>query len=92
LAAVYDWWRQNTTIRDLGPAVLSLVPDTENYATWEDDDGQSFPALDNELEAAKAAGDNLVKTEVLLSVGIPGYCIGNAIMMELLWARPIVIL
>jgi hypothetical protein len=36
---------------------------------WEDDDGPSFPKLDDELEAAKAAGDFLINTEVLLPVG-----------------------
>ena len=36
---------------------------------WEDDDGPSFPELDNELQAAEAAGDFLVNSEVLLPVG-----------------------
>jgi hypothetical protein len=36
---------------------------------WEDNDGPSFPELDDELEAAKVAGDFLVNSEVLLPVG-----------------------
>jgi hypothetical protein len=36
---------------------------------WEDDDGPSFPELDNELKDAEAIGDFLMNSEVLLSVG-----------------------
>ena len=58
-----------TTVKDLGPDVLNLDPDPDNTDPWEDDDGPLFPKLDNELEAAKAAGDFLVNSEVLLPVG-----------------------
>jgi hypothetical protein len=59
------------TIKDWGPDVLNLnlVPDLENNDPWEDEDGPSFPELDDELAAAKVAGDILVNTEVLLPVG-----------------------
>ena len=56
-------------MKDLGPDVLNLIPDPENTDPWEDDDGPSFPKLDNELGAAKAAGDFLMNSEVLLPVG-----------------------
>jgi hypothetical protein len=53
----------------LGPDILNLVPDPENNGPWEDEDGPSFPELNDELAAAEAAGDFLVNTEVLLPVG-----------------------
>ncbi|KAL7475679.1 hypothetical protein ACHAW6_001592 [Cyclotella cf. meneghiniana] len=57
---------------DVGPAMSSWVmkanSELEDRLT-EDDDGPSFPELDDELEAAKAAGDFLVNSEVLLLSG-----------------------
>jgi hypothetical protein len=58
-----------TTVKDLGPDVVNLDPDPENLDPWEDEDGPSFPELDDELEAAEAAGDFLVNSKVLLPVG-----------------------
>ena len=49
--------------------VLNLVLDPENNVPWEDEDGPSFPKLDDELAAADMAGDFLMNTEVLLPVG-----------------------
>jgi hypothetical protein len=69
LASVEERWGPKTTVKDLGPDVLNLVPDPENTDPWEDDDGPSFPELDDELGAAEAAGDFLVNSEVLLPVG-----------------------
>ena len=56
-------------VKDLGPDILNLVPDPENTDPWEDEDGPLFPKLDDELEAAEAAGDFLVNSNVLLPVG-----------------------
>jgi len=56
-------------VKDLGPDVLTLTPDPENTDPWDDDYGPSLPELDDDLEAAKAAGDFLVNSEVLLHVG-----------------------
>ncbi len=56
-------------MKDLGPDVLNLSPDPDNVDPWEDDDRPSFSKLDDELEAAEAAGDFLINTEVLLPVG-----------------------
>ena len=69
LDSVENRWGPKTTVKDLGPDVLNLVPDPDNTEPWEDEDGPSFPKLDNELEAAEAAGDFLVNSEVLLPVG-----------------------
>ncbi len=69
LASVKKRWGWKTTVKDLGPDVLNLTPDPENTDPWEDDDGPSFPELDDELEAAKAAEDFLVNSEVLLPFG-----------------------
>ena len=69
LASVEKRWGPKTTVKDLGPDVLNLSPDPDNMDPWEDDDGPSFPELDDELDAAKAAGDFLVNSEVLLPVG-----------------------
>ena len=44
-------------VKDLGSDILNLVPDPTNYDPWEDEDGPSFPVLDDELAAAAAAGD-----------------------------------
>ena len=57
------------TIKDLGPEVLNLVLDLENNEPWEYDDGPSFGKLDDELKDAKASGDFLVNTKMLLPVG-----------------------
>ena len=69
LTSVCDHWGPKTTIKDLGEDILNLVPDPTNDDPWEDEDGPLFPELDNELAAAKAAGDYLVNSEVLLPVG-----------------------
>ena len=69
LEAVQERWGKKTTVKDWGPDILNLVPDPKNNDPWEDEDRPSFPKLDDELIAAKAAGDFLVNTEVLLSVG-----------------------
>jgi hypothetical protein len=69
LEAVQGRWGQKTTVKDLGPDVLNLVPDPENNDPWEDGEGPSFPELDDELAAAEAAGDFLVNSEVLLPIG-----------------------
>ena len=58
-----------TVIKDLGPDVLNLVLDPENNEPWEDDDGPSFPKLDDELKDATASGDFLVNSEVFLPIG-----------------------
>ena len=69
LSSVTDYWWNGTTVKDLGPYILNLVPGPENYDSWEYEDGPSFPALDYELTAAEAAGDYLINSEVLLPVG-----------------------
>jgi hypothetical protein len=69
LEAVQGRWGQKTTVKDLGPDVLNLVPNPENNDPWEDEDGPSFPELDDELKDAEVSGDFLVNTEVLLPVG-----------------------
>ena len=46
-------------MKDLGPDVLNLDPDPKNNEPWEDDDGPSFPELDDELKDAKASGTSL---------------------------------
>ena len=56
-------------VKDLGPDVLNLTTDPDNMDPWEDKDGPLFPELDDELEAAKAAGGFLGNSEVLLPVG-----------------------
>ena len=62
-------WGLKATVKNLWPDVLNLVPDPDNTDPWEDEDGISFPELDNELKAAEAARDFLVNSEVLLPVG-----------------------
>jgi hypothetical protein len=69
LEAIQDRWGQKMAIKDWGPDVLNLVPDPKNNEPWEDEDGPSFPELNDELDATEATGDFLVNTEVLLSVG-----------------------
>jgi hypothetical protein len=69
LACVEKRWGPKTMVKDLGPDVLNLDPDPDHTDPWEDDDGPSFPELDDKLEAAEAAGDFLVNSEVLLPVG-----------------------
>jgi hypothetical protein len=69
LTSVEKRWGPKTTVKDLGPDVLNLSPDPDNMDPWEDNDGPSFPELDDELEAAEAAGDFLINSEVLLPVG-----------------------
>ena len=56
-------------IKDLGPDILNLSPDPDNFDPWEDEDRPSFPKLDDDLAAVEAAGDFLVNSEVLLPVG-----------------------
>ena len=56
LASIEKRWGPKTTVKDLGPYVLNLDPDPKNLDPWEDEDGPSFPELDDELEAAEAAG------------------------------------
>jgi hypothetical protein len=43
LDSVESRWGPKTTVKDLGPDVLNLVPDPENEDPWEDEDGPSFP-------------------------------------------------
>ncbi len=69
LSSVTDRWGPKTTIKDLGEDILNLVPDPMYNDPWEDEDGPLFPELDDKLSAAKAAGDYLVNSEVLLPVG-----------------------
>jgi hypothetical protein len=69
LDSVENCWGPKTTVKDLGPDVLNLVPDPDNMEPWEDEDGPLFPELDDELDAAEVAGDFLVNSEVLLPVG-----------------------
>jgi len=57
LTSVTDWWGQCTTVKDLGPDILNLVLGPRNYDHWEDEDGPSFPELDDELTAVEAEGD-----------------------------------
>ncbi len=49
--------------------ILNLVTVPTNDDPWEDEDGPSFPELDDKLAAAKASGDYLVNSEVLLPLG-----------------------
>ena len=69
MEVIKDKWGVKTMIKDFSPDVLNLVPDPENNEPWEDDDRPSFPELDDELKEAKASGDFLVNSEVLLPVG-----------------------
>jgi hypothetical protein len=69
LASIEEHWGPKTTVKDLGPDVLNLTPDPDNTDPWEDEDGPSFPNLDDELMAAEAVEDFLVNSEVLLPVG-----------------------
>jgi hypothetical protein len=69
LEAIHGRWGKKTSVKDLGPDVLNLVPNLENNDSWEEADGPSFPELDDELVAAKVAVDFLVNTEMLLPVG-----------------------
>jgi len=69
LSSVTDRCGQGTMVKDLGPDILNLIPDPENYDPWEDEDGPSFPALYDKLTAANAAGDYLINSEVLLLIG-----------------------
>jgi len=69
LKKIHKKWGAKTLAADCGPEVLNLIPDPNNHNPWEDDDGLSFPDLDNELVAAEAAGDYYVNAEVLLPVG-----------------------
>jgi hypothetical protein len=52
LEAIQWRWGEKTTVKDLGPDILNLVPDPENNDPWEDEDGPSFLELDDELFAA----------------------------------------
>ena len=69
LTSVCGRWGIGTMVKDLGPDILNLVPDPTNYDPWEDKDGPSFPALDEELAAADAAKDYLINSAVILPVG-----------------------
>ena len=69
MEAIQGRWGKKTTVKDLGPDVLNLLPDPENNDPREDEYGHSFPELDDELIATKAAGDFLVNTEVVLLIG-----------------------
>ena len=69
MEAIQERWGQKTTVKDWDPDVLNLVPNPVNNDPWEDEDGPSFPKLDDELIAAKVVGDFLINTEVLLPVG-----------------------
>ncbi len=57
LTSVTDHWNPKTTIKDLGPDILYLVPDPTNNGRWENADGSRFPELDDELAPAETAGD-----------------------------------
>jgi hypothetical protein len=69
LEVIGDKWGVKMTVKDLGPGVVNLVPGPENNEPWKDDDGPSFPELDDELKDAEASGDFLVNSEVLLPIG-----------------------
>ena len=69
LTSETDLWGPKTMIKDLGEDILNLFPNPKNNDPWEDDDGPSFPELDDELATAKAAGDFLINSEMLLLVG-----------------------
>jgi hypothetical protein len=69
LKAVQGRWGKKTTVKNLGPDILNLVPDPENDDPWENEDRPSFPKLDDELKDTEASGDFLVNTEVLLPIG-----------------------
>lgn len=53
-------------LADLGPDKLNLVQEPDTHEPWEDEDGPSFPELEEELEAAEAVGDFYVNAEVML--------------------------
>jgi hypothetical protein len=55
-------------VKDLGLDILNIVPDSVNYDPWDDEDGPSFPALNNELAFTEATGDYLFNSDVLLLV------------------------
>ena len=56
LASVEKRWGPKTMVKDLGPDILNLDPNPENIDPWEDEDGSSFPELDNELRLPKQLG------------------------------------
>eukprot|EP00956_Cyclotella_meneghiniana_P033966 scaffold100692_cov59-Cyclotella_meneghiniana.AAC.1 len=58
-----------TTEEHLGPDGLDFVDKDEVHELWEDEDGPSFPELDDELPDAKVTEDYLVNAEVLLPHG-----------------------
>ena len=39
LSSITDRWGHGTMVKDLGPDILNLIPDPENYDLWEDDIG-----------------------------------------------------
>ena len=69
LEGIQGRWGKKTAVKDWCPDVLNLVPNPENNNPWEDEDGPSFPKLDDELMATEVAGDFPVNTEMLLPVG-----------------------
>ncbi len=66
LTSVTDHWGLKTTIKDLGPVIVNLLPDRMSNDPWEDEDGPLFPDLDDEFALAKAAGDYFFNSEVFL--------------------------
>ena len=69
LEVIEDKWGVKTTVKDLGPDVLNLVPNPENNEPWEDDNRPSFPELDDELKDTEASEDFLVNSDVLHLIG-----------------------
>ena len=90
LEAVQGRWVQKTTVKDLGPDVLNLVPDPENNDPWKDEDGPSFTKLDDELTAAEAAGDSLLTLRCFSPLGTPRSLQGSSVRSVTVspWAQP----
>ena len=87
-------WGPKTTVKDLGPDVLNLTPDPDNTDPWEDEDGPSFPELDDELEAAEAVEDFLIPRCYSLLVTHRSWqesYIGNGMLKGTSWGLPITI-
>ena len=69
LKTVHQRWGKKVTDADLGPDGLNLVSTGEIHDLYEDEDGPSFPELDDELAEAEASGDYYVNAHVNLPVG-----------------------
>lgn len=69
LKKVHEKLGPKTEEKDLGPEGLGLVEKEEIHELWEDEDGPSFPDLDDELPEAQVTEDYLVNAEILLPRG-----------------------